>query len=59
MNEKRMAVIKHAYQFLDAEKKGFIPLKKLVESYNGAAHPRVRTREKKVETVMDDFVNSM
>ena len=31
----------------------------LANSFNCAAHPRVKTREKKAETVLSDFVNCM
>jgi len=31
----------------------------LANTYNCAAHPRVKTREKKAETVLNDFINCM
>jgi Ca2+-binding EF-hand superfamily protein len=55
MNEKRLAVVKHAWQFLDDSASGRVPLRKLLELYNSNAHPRVRTREKKPESVAAEF----
>ncbi len=33
--------------------------KEIAEKYNPTAHPRVKSREKKPETVFNDFVNMM
>lgn len=53
--EKRLAAVKHAWNFLDQSGKGFLSLTELCQQYNAAAHPRVRTREKKTETVAREF----
>ena len=52
MNEKRIAVVKHAFQFLDQDGTGQLSLDKLSTMFNANAHPRVRTRDKKPETVL-------
>jgi len=59
MNEKRMAVVKHAFQVLDQTGNKKLDFQKLCQRYNAEAHPRVRTREKRAETVMNDFVELM
>ena len=59
MNETRIAVVKHAFQFLDDQKAGKISFDKLTKIYNSAAHPRVRTREKKAETIFNDLINCL
>lgn len=55
MNEKRIAVVKHAWNFLDDQGAKRVSLDKLLKLYNSDAHPRVRTREKRSETVYNDF----
>ena len=55
MNEKRLAVVKHAFQFLDTNGTGRLSLDRLCQIYNAQVHPRVRTREKKPESVFDEF----
>ena len=59
MNEKRLAVVKHAWSQLDKSQTGRVPLRQLCQSYNAQSHPRVLTREKKQETVYNDFENCM
>lgn len=59
MTEKRMAVVKHAWNFLDQQGSKSINFGEMLSKYNGAAHPRVRTREKKVESVMNEFETCM
>lgn len=55
MVEKRLAVVKHAWQFLDKQGYGKVQMGQLMKLYNAQAHPRVLTREKKQETVYNDF----
>ncbi len=55
MNETRASIVKQAFQLLDEEGKGYIPVDILLKKYNAAAHPRVRTREKTAEEVYKDF----
>jgi hypothetical protein len=59
MNEKRLAVVKHAFQFLDEAGTKRLQFDKLNSHYNSQAHPRVRTREKTAQNVYNDFVNTM
>lgn len=59
MNEKRLAVVKHAWQTLDESAAGKISWGKLQTAYQVEAHPRVRTREKKSETVRAEFVETL
>ena len=59
MNEKRLAVVKHAWQSLDENLEKRVSWGKLQTAYQVEAHPRVRTREKKSETVRAEFVNGM
>lgn len=59
MNEKRLAVVKFAWQSLDESGSGRIPWGKLQTAYKVEQHPRVRTREKKAEQVRADFVLCM
>ena len=56
MVDKRLAVVKYAWQVVSG-KSGSVPFEVLQSKYNADAHPRVRTREKKVETIRADFVN--
>jgi len=59
MNEKRLAVVKHAWQFLDSTGAKRVSFGQLNKAYNAAEHPRVRTREKKAETVAAEFEQCM
>ena len=58
MNEKRLAVVKHAWQFLDQAGQRQVPWTQLQAAYQAEAHPRVRTREKKAEHVIAEFNDS-
>lgn len=54
-NEKRISVVKYAFQMLDSEGAGQLSVSELVSRYNAAAHPRVKLREKKTESIADEF----
>ena len=54
-----MAVVKHAFQSMDAGGSGAVSMDQLQKSFNAGEHPRVRTREKRAETVFNDFMNAM
>lgn len=54
MVDKRLAVVKHAWQIISRGAQT-VPFSALQENYNANAHPRVRTREKRSETVRADF----
>ena len=56
MNQKRLAVVKYAWNTLDKKGDKRIPFDTLAQMYQSQAHPRVRTREKKPETVYNDFI---
>ena len=58
MNDDRCAIIKRAWNHL-AKGSKTIPFEGLVNCYNAPCHPRVTSREKKAETVFNDFVNIM
>ena len=59
MAHKRLAVVKHAFQFLDQSGSGKLCFENLCKIYDANAHPRVRTREKRAETVRHDFEVAM
>lgn len=54
-NEKRISVVKYAFQMLDSESSGQLSLSNLITRYNAAAHPRVKLREKKAENIAEEF----
>lgn len=58
MVDKRLAVVKHAWQVISRGAPS-VPFQLLQENYNANAHPRVRTREKRSETVRADFCELM
>lgn len=59
MNEKRLAVVKHAWQSLDENLEKRVSWGKIQTAYQVEAHPRVRTREKKSEQVRLEFIECM
>lgn len=59
MNEARLNVVKKAFQLLDEEGKGNIPLDMLKKRFCPAGHPRVRNREKAPEIVQKDFEDAI
>lgn len=54
-SEKRISVVKYAWQMLDTEHSGCVELQDLCSRYNAGAHPRVKLREKKEENVLAEF----
>lgn len=54
-SEKRMAVVKYAFQMLDSAGTGQLSFQDLLTRYNAGAHPRVKLREKKEDTVLAEF----
>jgi len=58
-NEKRVSVVKYAFQMLDTEGTGKLSLQDLVSKYNASAHPRVKLREKTEETILAEFENGL
>ena len=55
MSEKRLAVVKHAWQSFGKKEVAWEALR---QAYHVDAHPRVRTREKRAEQVSADFADS-
>mmetsp|Transcript_29363 Transcript_29363/g.39699 ORF Transcript_29363/g.39699 Transcript_29363/m.39699 type:complete len:426 (+) Transcript_29363:331-1608(+) len=58
MSEQRLAIVKHAFSKL-SNGASMISFEDLVQKYNAPAHPRVHAREKKAETVFQNFVEGM
>ncbi|EGR28430.1 hypothetical protein IMG5_175680 [Ichthyophthirius multifiliis] len=59
ISEKRLAVVKHAFQFLDRRNNGKLNINELIQLYRAEAHPRVVTRQKSAEQVRDEFINAI
>jgi len=55
MSENRLSAVKYAYQFLDYDRVGKLPIGMLFSKFKAKEHPRVRTREKTEEQVFADF----
>mmetsp|Transcript_16998 Transcript_16998/g.21504 ORF Transcript_16998/g.21504 Transcript_16998/m.21504 type:complete len:450 (-) Transcript_16998:279-1628(-) len=53
-----MSIVKKAWQKL-SQGAASVSFEQLVAQYNAPAHPRVTSREKRAETVMNDFVQLM
>jgi len=58
MSNDRLSIVKKAWQKL-SQGAACVAIETLVASYNAPAHPRVTSREKRAETVMNDFVTLM
>ena len=58
MSQDRIAIVKKAWQKV-ASGAASCSFEALVGQYNAPAHPRVTSREKRAETVMNDFVQLM
>lgn len=58
MSNDRIAIVKKAFDFL-SEGASSVSFESLVGRYNAPAHPRVTSREKKAETIFNDFVTIM
>jgi len=56
MSEARLSIVKHAWQKIGGGAAD-CDFEAVVAKYNAPAHPRVTSREKKAETVFNDFVN--
>lgn len=59
MSEKRIAIVKQAFQILDEEGKGYVDYKALIGRYHAELHPRVKIREKTPEVVKKEFENTL
>lgn len=58
MSQERIAIVKKAWQKL-SQGAASVSFESLVAQFNAPAHPRVTSREKRAETVMNDFVQLM
>ena len=58
MSQDRISIVKKAWQKL-SQGAASVSFESLVAQYNAPAHPRVTSREKRAETVMNDFVQIM
>jgi len=58
ISNNRLAVVKAAFKKVSGGQDS-VSFETLVANYNAPAHPRVTSREKKAETVMNDFVTLM
>lgn len=58
MNESRLKIVKHAFSFL-AQGKESVSFEELASRYNAPNHPRVHAREKRAETVFQNFIDGM
>ena len=58
ITNNRLAVTKAAFNKVSGGQPS-VSFETLVSNYNAPAHPRVTSREKKAETVMNDFVTLM
>ena len=55
MPDKRLAAVKRAFKYLDANNSGFLTLEFLNQQFQAAGHPRVTTREKNAAQVTQEF----
>jgi hypothetical protein len=55
MSSERLSIVKHAWTKL-ACGAGEVDFEAIVSKYNAPMHPRVTSREKKAETVFNDFI---
>mmetsp|Transcript_7866 Transcript_7866/g.8924 ORF Transcript_7866/g.8924 Transcript_7866/m.8924 type:complete len:254 (+) Transcript_7866:10-771(+) len=53
--DKRVAVVRYAFQSLDRSGAGALSLADLVANFRAAAHPRVKLREKQEDRVLAEF----
>lgn len=59
MSERRLALVKHAFHFLDVDGARILPLSLLNKSFKAEAHPRVRSRQKTAQQVRQEFERSI
>ncbi len=59
MSEKRLSAVKYAYQFLDYDRVGKLPIGMVLAKFKAKEHPRVRVREKTEEQVFADFKDAI
>jgi calcyphosin len=59
MSDVRLSAVKAAFQYLDTGRLGYLTVESLIQRYIPDKHPRVLTREKTVETVSQEFQNTI
>ncbi len=59
MSENRLSAVKHAFTFLDKDKKGVLCLDALLKNFRPQDHPRVRIRDKTTEQVYNEFARAI
>ena len=59
MSERRLALVKHAFHFLNVEGVKILPLELLRKAFKAEAHPRVRSRQKTAQQVREEFERSI
>ena len=59
MSDRRLSAVKAAFQNLDSNQSGFLNLNNLLSRFQPAGHPRVVTREKTAETVVNELRASL
>jgi Ca2+-binding EF-hand superfamily protein len=59
MNETRLDIVTQAFQYLDEDSKGYIPLETLLKKYIPEGHTRVRMKDRTVEDVYEEFKLAM
>ena len=55
MSDARIAHVKKVFQKLDSQNQGCISLGELISRFDGSEHPSVRTKEKSVAQVEQEF----
>lgn len=59
MNETRVDIVTQAFQYLDSESQGYIPLETLLKKYIPTGHTKVRMKDKTAEEVYREFELAM
>lgn len=58
MNSRRMAVVKAAFQKLDADKSGTLSSQEITQSFNAKAHPKVISGEMSEDDALYGFIDT-
>lgn len=59
MSETRVDIVTQAFQYLDEEGKGYIPLETLLKKYIPTGHTRVRMKDRTAEDIYEEFKLAM
>eukprot|EP01017_Pseudomicrothorax_dubius_P009760 TRINITY_DN13383_c0_g1_i9.p1 TRINITY_DN13383_c0_g1~~TRINITY_DN13383_c0_g1_i9.p1 ORF type:complete len:501 (+),score=153.03 TRINITY_DN13383_c0_g1_i9:30-1532(+) len=55
ISDRRIEIVKEAWNFLDIERRGRLAIADLERIYKAESHPRVRTRAKTAQQIRDEF----